>query len=170
MTIPISSSIVRMAVPQDRDDLWRLFLMAHRENGLFKLSPQRVEYFFHRAIYADMIPTEDQGPRGTIAVIGPVGKVEALCFIIIGRFWYTDENHLEELVLYVDPEYRKSNHAKALIQWMKATADKLGIPVLTGIMSNIRTEAKVRLYRKQLPEIGAFFLYPNRVGKQIVNG
>lgn len=164
-----SPSVVRVAVPEDRDDIWRLFLMVWRENAIFKLAAQRVEYFFNRALYPQMIPEGDTGPRGTIAVIGPVGKIEAICFVIIGQFWYTEEKHLEELVLYVDPEHRKSNHAKALIDWMKSSADSLGIPVLTGIMSNTRTEAKVRLYRRQLPEIGAFFLYPNRGQEQTVN-
>lgn len=157
-----SPSVVRTAVPEDREDIWRLFLMVHKENGLFPIAPHKVEYLFQRAIFPDLIPEWDTGPRGTIAVIGEVGQVEALCFVIIGGFWYTEERHLEELVLYVDPEYRKSHHCEALIEWMKTTADKMGLKILTGIMSNHRTEAKVRLYRRRLPEIGAFFLYPNK--------
>lgn len=170
MGVVISPSIVRTAVPADREDIWRLFLMVHRENGIFPLAPERVEFFFNRALHPELIPPGDTGARGAIAVIGPPGKIEALCFVIIGQFWYTNSKHIEELVLYVDPEYRHSDHAKALIDWMKSSADRLGIPVLTGIMSNHRTQAKVRLYRRQLPEIGAFFLYPNHIEEQKVNG
>lgn len=165
MSVQPSPSIVRPAVPADREDIWRLFLMVHRENGIFKLSPEKVEFFFQRAIFPELISPDDTGPRGEIAVIGPVGKIEAICFVIIGSFWYTQEKHIEELVLYVDPEYRRSNHVRALVQWMKDASEALGIPVLTGIMSNHRTEAKVRLYRRLLPEIGAFFLYPNEPHK-----
>jgi hypothetical protein len=38
-------------------------------------------------------------------------------------------------------------------------ADKVGISLVVGIVSNIRTAAKVRLYRRVLPECGSYFLY-----------
>ena len=93
-------------------------------------------------------------------MIGPVGKLEAIAFIIISQFWYSEAYHIEELTVFVEPESRKSEHAKVMIDWMKKTADELGIPLLTGIMSTERTEAKVRLYDRQLPRIGSFYLYP----------
>ena len=159
--LAVSPSIVRKASPEDHQEIWRLFLMCHNENGLFRLAPAKVEFFVQRALNPQMIHPADTGPRGQIVVIGPPGKLEAICFVIIGQFWYSDDHHLEELLVYVDSEYRASGHAKALIEWMKKTADGLGIKVLSGIMSNTRTEAKVRLYKRQMPCIGAFFLYPN---------
>ena len=33
------------------------------------------------------------------------------------------------------------------------------IPLMTGIISNIRTEAKCRLYRRMMPKIGEFFYF-----------
>jgi len=68
--------------------------------------------------------------------------------------------HLEELLVFVDPECRKSRHAVALVGWMKGLADDLKIPLLTGIISKDRTAAKIRLYDRMLPRIGAFYLYP----------
>jgi len=141
-----------------------MFLMAHHENGIFKLAPNKVEFFVQRALHPELIHPADTGPRGQIVVIGPAGKLEAICFVIIGSFWYSEDRHIEELLVFVDPQYRASGHAKALIEWMKKTADALGIQVLSGIMSNTRTEAKVRLYKRQMPMIGAFFLYPNSGG------
>lgn len=159
MTIAVSPSIVRRACAVDHSEIWRLFLQCHNENGIFKLAPDKVEFFLQRALYPEMIPPGDMGPRGEIVVIGPPGKLEAICFVLLGQFWYSHDRHLEELLVFVDPEYRKSNHAKEIINWMKKTADDLGIPVLSGIMSNHRTEAKCRLYARQLPKIGEFFLY-----------
>lgn len=163
MTITPSPSVVRLATPADHQEIWRLFLQGHNENGIFQLAPDKVEYFIQRALFPKMIPPWDQGPRGEIRVIGPVGKLEAICFVIIGQFWYSHDYHIEELLVYVDPEFRHSDHSKILIDWMKKAAEKSGLPLLTGIMSNYRTEAKVRLYQRQLPKIGAFFLWRPQV-------
>lgn len=160
--LAVSPSIVRKATVEDHQEIWRLFLMAHNENGMFKLAPERVEFFLQRALRPELIHPADTGPRGQVVVIGPPGKLEAICFVILGNFWYSNEFHLEELLVYVDPECRNSHHARSLIEWMKKTADALGIKVLTGVISNTRTKAKVRLYeRMKLPCVGAFFLYPN---------
>jgi GNAT superfamily N-acetyltransferase len=158
--IQASQSIVRKAIAADIPEIWRLFLMGHRENGMFILAPSKVDMFLNRAIYPDQVMSNDTGPRGQIAVIGSPGRLEALVFVILGSYWYSEEIHLEELIVYVDPEYRASNHAKACIQWMKNTADDLGIKLVTGIMSTDRTQAKIRLYDRYLPRVGAFFLYP----------
>lgn len=156
----VAPSVVRKAIPADMPEIWRLFLMAHRENGVFKLSPQKVDYFLNRALHPDQIALNDGGPRGEIAVIGTPGKLEAIVFLILGSFWYSEEIHLEELLVYVDPECRVSGHAKACIEWMKAQADDLGVHLLTGIISRDRTQAKIKLYDRHLPRIGAFYLYP----------
>jgi hypothetical protein len=79
----------------------------------------------------------------------------------IACFWYTDKQHLEEFLMYVDPNYRKGSprHGLALVNWAKAQVPKTGLPLLTGILSNHRTEAKCRLYRRSLPRIGEYFFY-----------
>ena len=154
MTAP---STVRLATPDDGQEIWRLFLMAHNENSLFHLAPEKVQWLLLRSLNPAMIPEGDTGPRGIVGVIGPQGSLEALVFLIIGQFWYSHDRHLEELILYTDPEHRKSQHAQALIQWMKDRVEQTGLPLMTGIMSNHRTEAKVRLYSRMLPKIGAFF-------------
>lgn len=153
-------SVVRKATPFDAPEIWRLFLQVSRENGLFTLDPAKVTSFMDRALHPERIHPNDTGPRAQIAVIGPQGRLEAVVFILISQFWYTSDYHLEELLVYVDMEHRKSHHAQACISWMKGLADELQIPLLTGIISKHRTAAKIRLYDRQLPRIGAFFLYP----------
>lgn len=153
-------SVVRRATPEDHDDIWRLFLMGHRENSIFPLDHSKVEFLLQRALNPEFIHPLDMGPRAEIAVIGPKSKLEAMVFVIIGQMWYSYEYHLEELIVYVDPECRKSGHAKALIEWMKATADDMNVTLITGIISKDRTAAKIRLYDRYLPRIGAFFAYP----------
>lgn len=157
-------SIVRTAIPADRTEIWRLFLNSHRENGIFSLSPTKVDWFLTRVLIPESIPEWDTGVRGTIGVIGEVGALEGIVFVTIGSFWYTEDRHLEEFCVYVDPEHRKSGHAKALISWMKQQSEDTGLRLITGIMSNVRTEAKVRLYERMMPKIGAFFMWPKDDG------
>jgi GNAT superfamily N-acetyltransferase len=153
-----SPSVVRLATPADSQELWRLVLQLHNENGMFPLSAGKVQWLMSRALYPEMIPPGDVGPRGIVGVIGPVGALEAIVVLLIGQHWYSEEHHLEEIAVHTDPEHRKSNHAKAIIQWMKDQADNTGMSLLTGVMSNHRTEAKCRLYRRMLPKIGEFFM------------
>lgn len=157
MTVP---SIVRIATPDDYQEIWRLFLQGHNENGIFSLSPFKVQWFMNRALFPQNIPAGDTGTRGVIGVIGPTKALEALVFVTIGEYWYSDDKHIEEFLVYVDPEYRKSDHADALLQWMKDQVAITGLPLMTGIVSNHRTEAKCRLYRRAFPKAGEFFFYP----------
>jgi len=153
-------STIRKATPYDAPEIWRLFLQIHRENGLFTIDPSKVTGVLDRALHPERIPAWDTGPRAQIGVIGPQGKLEAIVLMMIAQYWYTSEYHLEELLVYVDPECRKSRHAIVCIDWMKKLADELKIPLMTGIISKDRTAAKIRLYDRQLPRIGAFYLYP----------
>lgn len=152
-----SPSVVRVAIPEDAQEIWRLFLQGHKENGIFSLAPEKVQWFLGRVLYPEAIPIGDTGPRGIIGVIGPIGSLEALVFLTIGTYWYSDDLHLEEYIIYTDPEHRKSHHVQALIEWMKNQVEITQLPLVTGIISNIRTEAKCRLYRRMLPKIGEFF-------------
>lgn len=152
-------SIVRPAVPADHQEVWRLFLQGHKENGMFELAVEKVDWFLNRALRPDLIPEWDTGPRGVIGVIGPVGSLEGLVFVTISSYWYSHQKHLEEFIVYVDPECRRSRHVYALVSWMKEQSEQTKLPLLTGIVSNHRTAEKVRLYERMLPKVGAFFLY-----------
>ncbi len=152
-------SIVRIAGPGDYHECWRLFLMGHKENGLFPLAPDKVEFFIKRLLWPELIHPDDTGVRGAIGVIGTIGSLEGLCVVTIGSYWYSHAMHLEEFIVYVDPEHRKTNHAHAFLQWMKDQVEITKIPLVTGVISTSRTEAKCRLYRRMLPKVGEFFLF-----------
>jgi len=157
MTCP---SVVRVGTLADWNEVWRLTLMAHHENGgPFSVDMEKSRYFIQRALAPQMIDPRDAGPRGVIGVIGPSEKLEGLVVLFIGSYWYSAQQHLEEFIVFVDPECRKSLHARTLIKWMKRQSDLTGIPLLTGVLANNRTEAKVKLYDRMLPRAGAFFLY-----------
>lgn len=161
----MTTSVVRTATPADYQEIWRLFLQSHKENGLFEIEPLKVQWLLNRVLYPQAIHPEDTGPRGVIGVIGDVGRLEGLVFVTIGEYWYSSQKHIQEFLVYVDPECRKSGHAQALVQWMKDQSAITKLPLLTGIVTNHRTEAKCRLYRRMLPKVGELFMVvPNGAG------
>jgi GNAT superfamily N-acetyltransferase len=152
-------SIVRIARPEDHGEIWRLFLQAHHENGLFPYAADKVEWIIQRAIAPWLIPAWDAGVRPVIGVIGDVGALEAILLISPGEFWYTREKHLEEYLVYVDPECRRTFHARALIKWMKEQSNRAAVPLLTGVISTVKTKTKCELYGRMIPKVGEFFLH-----------
>lgn len=157
-------SIVRRATPADREGVWKLFKLLHQENGVFTLSERKLNWLLDRILNPDAIADDDQGLRGFMGVIGPPDALEGFILLVISQNWYSDDFHLEELANFVHPDHRKSNHAKTLLSYSRHLADHTAIPLLIGIISNERTAAKVRLYKRQLPEAGAFFLYGATTG------
>lgn len=157
--------VVRVAGPADESEVCRLLLLAHAENAVMPASNEKVLYFVRRFLNGHRIPDDDSGPRGVFGVIGLVGALEALVMIGIGNFWYTLDRHLEEYVVFVDPNFRTSGlrgatgHGIALIEWAKGQSRRTGLRLVTGILSNHRTEAKCRLYRRMLPKVGEYFYY-----------
>lgn len=157
-----STSIVRKATPADRSGVWELFRLLHEENGIFNLSEHKLNWLLDRILSPESIPEGDTGTRGFMGVIGPVGALEGFILMVLGSFWYSDDIILEEYANFVHPHHRKSNHAKVLLSYSRHLADSVDVPLVIGIISNIRTAAKVRLYRRQLPEAGSFFLYNSK--------
>ena len=150
-----SPSEVRFAGPSEFEQVWYLMRMSYGENAVFPLSMRKAAGFVRRAL---------AGQEGAIGVIGPEeGELEALAFLSIGTFWYSERPHLEEYMVFVHPDHRKSQHAKALMRWMKQQVNETGLPLMTGIFSeSARNEAKCRLYQREFPKLGEFFFFkPN---------
>lgn len=160
-----SPSIVRPAVPADRDEIWRLFKLHHEENGLFPLAESKVRFYLDRMLNPHDIEPGDMGPRGMIGVIGPIGALEGGIMLVLGSPWYTEDVTLDDCMNFVDPAHRKSRHSEALIEYSKHLVDKVreGHPefkMILGIVSTKRTAAKIRLYSRRMPVVGAYFMYP----------
>jgi hypothetical protein len=95
------------------------------------------------------------------------GKPEGAILLRIGTMWYSDNQVLEEKAIFIHPEYRsaKGGRARKLCEFSKQVSDSLGIPLIIGVLSDNRTEAKVRLYERQFGKpSGAYFLYNAKTG------
>jgi hypothetical protein len=151
---------VRIATPEDLDEIMKIAMSACEENGFLNPNPQKLA--------ADIWPALHQD-HGICGVIGkPNGPIEGVVLLRIGTMWYSDDRVIEEKAIFIHPDFRsaKGGRAKRLCEFSKKTADTLGIPLIIGVLSNRRTEAKVRMYERQFgPPSGAFFLYGAKTGE-----
>lgn len=153
-----SMSAVRVATPADEEALLRHCQMHHAETGVygvgqdvFPLDDDMVRAMLHRTF-------NRQG--GIIGVIGTGTDLEASICLLITTLWHTKAYHIEELWTFVHPDRRKTKHAKALSEFAKACARELDVPLIGGLITNDKTESKLRLYQRTYgyPR-GAFFVF-----------
>ncbi len=136
--------------------------LLNEENGLFPMSEDRVRTVLKLAF-------DRRG--GVLGVLGDPGKIEAMIFMLISQMWCSDQWHLEELFNYCRPEFRKSNNAKTMMNFAKQCSEELRLPLIIGVITNSRTEEKVRLYQRQFSKPnGAFFVYNTRWDKPATGG
>jgi hypothetical protein len=141
---------VRLAVPNDADDIMDLLALMHEENGLFEMDYDAVR---------EMVLNVLSGKNGIIGVIDGEEGLEAAVCLVIDKLWYSKTWCLNDVFNFVAPKYRRSTRAKSLISFAKSYSDQVGIPLLMGIVSNVRTEAKIKLLERQMKKAGAFFIY-----------
>lgn len=150
---------VRVGTPDDIHPMMDMALKACDENGFVDPNPMKLL----NEIWCGL--NLDNGLVGIIQDDG--GKLEAAILLRVTTMWYSDAQVLEEKAIFVDPECRsaRGGRARRLCEFAKQAAAELGLPLLIGVLSNHRTEAKVRLYERQFGKpTGAFFLYNARTG------
>lgn len=75
------------------------------------------------------------------------------------QFWWSQDWSLQERWVFVHPQHRRAPHARALLVAARDAAISLSIPLVAGVFSDRRADAKVRLFSRVLGQpIGATFL------------
>jgi hypothetical protein len=147
----MTEPVVRLAVSEDSPSVYRMCRLLHEENGLSPWSEDKVRGAIGGAL---------AGKGSIIGVIGPRGAPVAMIHLRIASMWYSDDVQLEDRGMFVHPDFRKSTHAKDLLEFAKLAAEQLKVPLVIGILSSEKTEQKIRLYRRRLGNpAGAFFLW-----------
>lgn len=145
--------------PEDVDAIMELALSACEENGIVQPDPIR--------LLAEIWPALNRD-KGIVGVIGVPGeKPHGAILLRIGSMWYSEEPILEEKAVFISPDYRaaKGGRARKLCEFGKRVADELGMPLTIGVLSNQRTEGKVRMYQRIFGQpAGAYFLYGKQTG------
>lgn len=151
---------VWVGTPDDVDDIMDLAISACAENGFVRPNPMK--------LLAEIWPALNRD-RGIIGIVGlPGQKPHGAILLRIGSIWYSDDEILEERAVFIHPDYRsaKGGRARKLCEFGKKVADELGIPLTIGVLSNERTEGKVRMYERIFGKpAGAYFLYGVRTGE-----
>jgi len=150
---------IRIATVDDMDEIMQLAMSACEENGFLNPNPAKLVAEFWPALNQD---------HGLCAVIGPPeGEIQGLILLRIGNMWYSDQQVLEEKAVFIHSKHRdaKGARAKQLCEYGKKVSDTLGMPLIIGVLSNSRTEGKVRLYERIFGKpSGAFFLHNATTG------
>jgi GNAT superfamily N-acetyltransferase len=140
---------VRLATPEDLNELMRLTQMACEEDAQHSYNPQKV---YEKLL----LHFNKQG--GVVAVIGAKGQeLKGYLLMVVDQIWYSDEWQLLELSLFVAPDHRRSTYAKQLMAFSKQASDGLQLDLTIGVLSSSRTEAKMRLYDRQFKRLGAYY-------------
>jgi len=150
---------VRVGTPADVHDVMELALMGRAENGFVNADEGKILQNIWDALNMH---------SGIMGLIGPGGKkAQGAVLLRVITPWYSSDAVLEEQAIFIHPDYRaaKGGRASRLVEFSKKAADQLGMPLLIGVLSNSRTEAKVKLYERHLGrQAGAFFLYGAQTG------
>lgn len=150
---------VRIGTVEDVDGMMALAKAASEENGFLFPNLGKMLYEIYAGLARD---------HGVVGIIGEdKSNLEGAVLLRIVKTWYSDQDFLEEKAIFIHPDYRaaKGGRARKLCEFSKKMADGLGLPLLIGVLSNHRTEGKVRLYERQFgPPAGAYFLYNATTG------
>ncbi len=140
--------VVRTGVPSDIMPIMEMAKMGAEENGMVPYDLNAILHEFWPALHLD---------HGIVGLVGePNGKPEGAVLLRVTNFWYgfregpRSRPMLEERWLWTDPKFRaaKGGRARKLCEFAKASAETLGLPLMIGILSNIRLDAKIRLYER----------------------
>ena len=150
---------VRIGTPEDVHGFMDLCVMGSDENGFVQPDPVKLLNEVWPALNLD---------GGIVGIIGPPGgPLEGGVLLRTCKLWYSDKIVLEERGIFVHPDFRaaKGGRARKLCEFSKFSAEKLGLPLLIGILSNHRTAGKVKLYGRIFgPPAGAYWLVDGKTG------
>lgn len=140
---------VRLADQEDISEIISILTDHIKENGNHPINDAKV---------INLISLYYNKSGGIIGVIGDRGeRLKGIVVLVVSQIWYSDDYLLDEMSLYVRPEYRKSDYAKQLMKFAKKSSDTLDLELRMSVWSDARTEAKIKLYKRQFTLRGAYF-------------
>ena len=155
---------VRVAGPRDEEEIMDAVRRMHDDNEwalldatgrALSLSEDRVRTTLSRALF----PVKGVAPAW-IGIIGEPGRLESSIYLSLETPWCSDEPFLAEIWAYTLHMYRRSDNAAALIQFSKAIAQMLKVPLAVGVATAPQSAAKSRLLQRALgAPVGSLFLY-----------
>ena len=144
---------IRLATPDDYQELFRICLDLHAENGQHPFSQEKSKAFIWKGCNHD---------GAAVFVIGPSDNIKAVLYLEVQQIYYSDEYQLGEAFLYVREDCRRINYAKRLIVHAKRCSEETELDLMMGVISDHRLAAKKRLYDREFVEGGSGVFYNYR--------
>jgi len=157
-----SPSVIRLIKAGDELAVFDTIVLGHGDNGLWPLSGQKIIKLIDAAVSPN---TPERGYKPTIGIIDGPNGIEAMTCLQLDQMWYTESWYLSEMFNFVHPDYRRSKHVQALMAFQRQFADNMSkaigsrVTLITGVMTKKRLEAKMHLFGRRYPQIGAIFAY-----------
>ena len=150
----MTDSQVVIATPEWEEGIYKLLVEMHQETALASLDEAKSRWWIRKGLNRD---------KAIVGAIGTPDRVEASIGLFVGNFWYapSDDVHLEDHWNYCGQEYRKSRHAHAMLDWARQVQTAMGMPVILGVLSTKRTQAKVELFKRAIGKdsmVGGIFV------------
>ncbi len=148
---------VATAVPGDAPALLDLLKLMHAETGEAPFDEARVRATIWHGV--------TQNGAGIIGIIpgkpNAAGQptIEGSIGLYTDTWWYSSRAHLSDRWNFVAEPYRRSTHAKKLIEFAKWAAVTVDRPLVMAMLETEQTSGKLRLYERQLPKSGAVFVF-----------
>lgn len=143
---------LRVATVGDEDRVYALFVMAHAENGYGDMDPIIVKAMIERGCRGESI---------VIAIVDGVDRIEAVIALHPERRWYSSdafENwYNTDLLIYVHPLHRRSQHAAKLFWFAKWWAKQSGMPTVLGVVPRDDLAEKEKLFSRYGKRIGGWY-------------
>src|SRR5215472_11931582 len=137
---------VRLASAGDEEALYTLLMALNEDNSFgVPLSEDRIRAVIRRGI---------ERQHSMIGVIDGADELAGSINLTLGQFWYSDVWHLNEVWLFVKPDYRRNHFDRDLFQFAKwareAMSKQLGYEcqVVTSVSSPKDLDLKLRLWRR----------------------
>lgn len=157
----IDPQTVRLAEPRDEDSIVAMLHELHGECGIRKGDGTPLRFCERKVRDTIRSATNDQGATGSF--LGVIGSehAEGSVYLQLREQFYTDERILSEVWTFVSKPHRRSNNFKTLIAFSQAISAALKAPLVMGVISSHRQEAKARLIERQMKSrnVGSYYVF-----------
>lgn len=140
--------MLSVATPDDLEEVFKLLLVMHAENGIGRVDEPKARGAISQIINSGGCLISRQNGK----IVGSVG-------ITMTSWWYSRENFLVDEWFFVHPDHRSEGHATQLIGWMKTAAQVSRVPVVLSVGTTVDALSKLKYFRKHLTPFGGAFIY-----------